>query len=170
MTFWSVFFGVFLGIIAGLAVNLLINAINNYRTEKKMMESLKYEIGFNIERIDEFIKWVKMLNEYAGKDELSDYRYTFNFSKILNTTLKYMFQNRSIYKLVDKETIGKLQNFYSDFQPYVEKKINDAVAEFRKRSDDPKVKKEVDEFVNDYIILGFKAAKDNLYAIKDKLK
>ena len=127
MTFWSVFFGVFAGIIAGVFINLAIIAVRSCSYQKKAIKNLKFEIDFNIKKIDSFlVELLKYRNKVNG-DSLYNYFGYYSLTKVIMTTLVQMFQDRSIYKYLDYKEIGKLQTFHSYFSLGMEKYINDQV-------------------------------------------
>jgi len=169
MTFWNVFFGVFAGIVAGIFINLAISAIKNYNTQKKLINNLKYEIEFNLKKIDAFLEEFREYRKHINGKSPYDYFGIIHMTGLLKTTLEQMFSDRSIYKYFDNENIGRLQTFYSDIQPDTVKRVNDQIQEFREISYESKMVKTVNKYI-DYLEAGLRGNKENLQAVKMKRK
>lgn len=161
--------GVFAGIIAGIAINLVIEALRNHRVNVKMVKNLKFEIEFNIKKIDKYLDDLKLYREHIKGDSPNEYFQTLEFSGLLKTTLQQMFLDRSIYKLFGYEDIGRLQVFAADFQSDTLTSMKDAISTISKIQDVDKMRGVANK-LSDYLEGGLKGAKNNLEAIKIKGK
>ena len=127
MTFFGAFTGVLFGIIAGVGIHLIVGAIKERRIREKVKENLKFEIDFNIKRIDYFLKeLVKYRNKVNG-DSLNNYFGYFHLSRVITTTMSQMFLYGTIYQYLDHDDIGKLQNFASYFSLASENSMNNQI-------------------------------------------
>jgi len=169
MTFWNVFFGVFAGIIAGVVIHLGIDAIRNCRFKKKAKNNLKFEIDFNISKIDSFFKELEKYRNKVNGDSLYNYFGYFPLSKVIITTMIQVFLDRSIYEYLSHENIGKLQNFLSDFSSGSEQYINNQIRWNRENFNKSGVKQLAIEDI-DFWEKRFKDSKQDLQAVKEKLK
>ncbi len=165
MTFWNVFFGVFAGIIAGIAINFAIEALRNYKINRKMVRNLKFEIEFNIKKIDSFLDDLKRYRQHINSDSPYEYFGILEFSGLLKTTLQQMFLDRSVYKLFGYENIGRLQTFMADFQSGAVAMIKEIIDKFRECQDVDKMRRAANKF-SDYIEEGLKATKNNLETVR----
>lgn len=167
MTFWNVFFGVFAGIIAGIAINFAIEALRNYKINRKMVKNLKFEIEFNIKKIDSFLDDLKRYRQHINSDSPYEYFGMLKFSGLLKTTLQQMFLDRSVYKLFGYEDIERLQIFMADFQSDDVARIEDLIKEVRKLQDLDEMRKEANKF-SDCLEGPLKTAKKNLEMVRAK--
>ncbi len=127
MTFWNVFFGVFAGIIAGVTINLIINSIKLKIIKIDWKKNLKFEISYNIEKLDSFLEEINTYRNMTNGDSLLYYFGYFKLSSVLLSTINQSFNSGLIYKYLKKEDVRKLQNFVSEFSIYSEKYINDQI-------------------------------------------
>ena len=127
MTFWSVFFGVLAGIFAGIGINIGIDFVRKCIVKEKIIKNLKFEINFNIKKINSFLEELDRYRDKVTGDFLSSYFGYFNLSKVIVSTLVQMFFTGAIYNNLDSEDIGKLQNFSSDFSLGTEQYMNNQI-------------------------------------------
>lgn len=167
MTFWNVFFGVFAGIIAGIAINFAIEALRNCKINRKMVKNLKFEIEFNIKKIDSFLDDFKRYRQHIDSDSPYEYFGMLKFSGLLKTTLQQMFLDRSVYKLFGYENIGRLQTFMADFQSDDVARIKGSIDKFRELKDVDEMRRVANKF-SDYIEEALKGAKNNLETVRIK--
>lgn len=165
MTFWNVFFGVFAGVIAGVFITLLIDAVKKYYAQKRLISNLKFEIDFNLKKIDTFFGELKKYREHINGESPYEYFGVFHLKGLLKTTLKQMFSDRSLYKYFDNKNIGRLQLFYEDFQPDLEISVNEEIKRFREIPDKSKMVKATNRYIK-YLEVGLTVAKENLQAVK----
>jgi len=169
MTFWNMFFGVFSGIIAGVIINLTVVSIIKRNSQKQSIDNLKFEIDYNIKKINEFLE---ELNNYRNKnnaDNINNYFGYFSLSKVILTTAIQMFNNGLIYKFLNHDFVEKLQNFSIDFSLGSENFMNNQIKYNQSNYSLPDIKK----IVNDQITFWenkFKENRKNLEEIKNELK
>jgi len=169
MTFCSVFLGVLSGIIAGVLINIAIDAYRNWRIQRKNIKNLKFEIDFNIKKIDLLLADIQNYRNQVNGDSLPSFFHYFVLTQVITTTLGYMFHDRSIYKCLDHEHIGTLQIFYKLFSPEMERNLNNQITWNKEHIGELGVKQKVVQQI-DALELGFKNVKKDLNTIKDKLK
>ena len=168
MTFWSVFFGVLSGIVAGVIINLVVVLLIKRYSQKQSINNLKFEIEYNIKKINEFLE---ELNNYRNKnnaDNLNKYFGYFSLSKVILTTARQMFNNGEIYKFLDHDFVEKLQNFSIDFSLGTENFMNSQIKYNQSHYNTPGTK----QIVSDQITFWekkFKENKENLEEVKNKL-
>lgn len=135
-----------------------------------MISNFKFEVDFNIEKIDSFLKELEKYRNKVNGDSLSNYFGYFPLSKIIAITIGQMFFTDSIYKYLDHENIGKLQNFLTDFSLNSEQYMNNQINSNRTNIiNNPTVKQLAIsdiEFWEDK----FNDSKTDLQTIKDKFK
>jgi len=169
MTFWNVFFGVFAGIIAGVGIHLGIELIRGCIARKKMVKNLKFEIDFNIGKIDSFLEELGRYRDKVTGDSLFNYFGYFNLSKVIITTMFQMFLNGSIYKYLKYEDIVKLQNFITDFSLSTEQYINNQIKWNKENIKTPGIKQLAITDI-EFWDRKFKENKRALQEVKEKLK
>lgn len=169
MTFWGAFFGVFLGIISGVIINLCITWFISWKYRKKTIENLKFEIDFNIEEINKMLEESIRYRNKLNADDLVNYFGYFTLSQVIGTTISQIFQDRSIYKILDYEDIGNLQIFYKFFQPNMEKTMNDQITYNKLHFQNPGAKQQIAAQI-DILEAAFNRSKSNLESIKAKLE
>ena len=112
---FGVFFGVLAGIIAGTAITLLVEWLKQKRSEQQMISNLKFEFGFNIQKID---TWLSEISNYRNAiiyDNLHLYFAYFDLARVISVTANSLYSTGKLYKYLDNEDIGKLQIIFSDF-------------------------------------------------------
>jgi len=169
MTFWNVFFGVFSGIVVGVIINLAVVSIVKNNSEKQLINNLKFEIEYNIKKIDKFLEKLINYRNMTNADNLNNYFDYYNLSKVIFITANQMFNDGLIYKYLNYESIEKLQNFSIDFSLGSENFMNNQIKYNQSNYSSPDIKKTV----NDQITFWenkFKENKKNLEEIKNKLK
>lgn len=169
MTFWNVFFAVLAGIISGVGINLGIDVIRACIAQRKTIKNLKFEIDFNIGKIDSFIKELGKFRDKVNSDSITEYIGYITLTIVITTTIIQMFLDRSIYKYLDDKEIGKLQNFSRSFTFNAEKLLNDQIRWGIEHYDDPKIKQKANRTIEFWTYL-FEDRKKDLQAVKDKLK
>jgi len=170
MTFWGLFFGVLAGILAGIGINIGIDFVRKCIVKKKIIKNLKFEIDFNIEKINSFLEELDKYRDKVTGDSLSSYFGYFNLSKVILTTLVQMFFTGEIYNNLDNnEDIRKLQNFSSDFSSGTEQYMNNQINWNRTNiQTNPSVKQFAMGGI-EYWRSKFNENKKNLQSIKAKL-
>ncbi|MBU4449891.1 MAG: hypothetical protein KKE35_01205, partial [Actinobacteria bacterium] len=93
MTFWNVFSGVLAGIVAGVAINIIINRVTIKNINKDWRNNLKFEINYNIKKLESFIEEVVKYRNKVNGDSLDSYFGYFPLSKVLISTSNQIFNN-----------------------------------------------------------------------------
>lgn len=140
MTFWGAFFGVTFGVVAGVFINLIIGWIQNKKSQSNMIRNIKFEIDFNIKKIESFLKELGRYRNKVNGDSLQIYFGYFNLSKVITTTMVQMFFRGTIYNYLGYEEIGKLQNFTSYFSLGMENVINNQINYNKTHANEPGIK------------------------------
>lgn len=175
MPFWSAFiFGVLAGILAGVGINIGIDFVRTYIAKKKTIKYLKFEIDFNMKKLDSFLEKLRTFRARVKLDSIADaadYVGYISLTEIITTTITQMFHDRSIYKKkkLDYEEIGKLQNFVTFFTIDMERFLNNQIQRVIEHSMDSDIKKKANKTI-DFWENAFKSRKNDLYDIKFKLK
>jgi len=122
--------GVIAGVIAGTLVTVLIKYIEICRTEKQREKNLKFELQFDIKKIESFKAELSDYRNAVAGDALKTYYGYFAFTKLIYATLQSMYSDGSLYKLFDKtDDLAKLQkalsNYYGDSEVNFNKKIKE---------------------------------------------
>ena len=124
MTFWNVFFGVLAGVVSGVVINLIINWIFIKNKNKNWKNNLKFEINYNIKKLESFTEEIVKYRNKVNGDSLDSYFGYFSLSKVLVSTINQIFDNGLVYRFFKDEDVKQLQDFLSEFT-YGEKYIND---------------------------------------------
>ena len=120
-------FGVFLGVLAGTGVTLLVGWIQRRRGESQQVRNLKFELDLNIGKVD---RWLEELGRYRNAvngDSLQNYAGYFDLGRFIYVTANNMFLSGLLYKYLDDEQIGKLQEIVAEFSPAWEQIINSQI-------------------------------------------
>ncbi len=169
MTFLSIFLGILSGIIAGIIINLVIASIIKKNSEKQSIKNLKFEIEYNIKKIDKSLEELINYRNQNNADNINNYFGYFPISKVILTTAKQMFNSGLIYKFLNHDFVEKLQNFSIDFSLGTENFMNNQIKYNQSNYTLPNIK----IIANDQITFWegkFKENKRNLEEIKNKLK
>jgi hypothetical protein len=127
MSYFLQGFGVFLGVLAGTAITILTKLFFIRRTEIRNLENLKFEIEFNIKRIDKWLIEIRKYRNAVNGDSLSDYYGYFDLASFLSPTLNNMYNNGSLYKYFNHDDIETLQEIYSEFSEGMEDNLNNQI-------------------------------------------
>jgi len=127
MTFWNVFSGVLAGIVAGVAINIIINWVTIKNINKDWRNNLKFEINYNIKKLESFIEEVVKYRNKVNGDSLDSYFGYFPLSKVLISTSNQIFNNGLVYRFLKDDDIKQLQDFLSEFNLYGENYINNQI-------------------------------------------
>lgn len=166
--FWGAFFGVFSGIIAGVAIYLIIGQINRCILKRNAIANLKFEIEYNIKHIDFLLKELQKFRNKVNADSIESYYGTFPLSKIIMTQVAQMFLDRSIYKYLKHEDIGKLQTFSKYFTIEGERTISEFI-KYYKANYKPEMKKQISKDIEDFEKI-LEVSKVDLQSIQEKFK
>lgn len=120
-------FGVFLGVLAGVAITLLVQWIQQKRNENQQAKNLKFELEFNIRKIDQWLEESARYRDALNGDSLQNYFGYFDFSRLISVTTNSLQQSGLLYKRLDHESIGRLQVIFSEFSVQGERYINNQI-------------------------------------------
>jgi len=168
MTFWSVFFSVLSGILAGMGIQIGLDWIKSWCKRKKTLENLEFEINYNLKKLDVFLEELERFRNKIIEDNPQGYYGYFQLSKIINTTIVQMFLDRSIYKVLKHEAIGRLQDFYSFFTLQMEQAINGQIVRI-KNNYNPQLRNEAFELI-EFWRFAFSTRKNDLLEVKKQLE
>ena len=73
-------FGVFLGVICGTAVTLVVVYINKRKNLNQQIKNLKFELDYNIKKLDSWIEEVEKYRNAVNGDALGSYYGEFDLS------------------------------------------------------------------------------------------
>ena len=104
--------GVVAGIVAGTVITILVNKKANAEVKTHAVRALKFELEYNINKVDEFLN---ELNRYKasvieGHVSMSQYFGFFRFSDIFNAASVQLYQNGFLAKHLTIEQVAKLQD------------------------------------------------------------
>ncbi len=136
-------FWVFVGIIAGTLVTLFTSLILVRLKKKKIKKNIKFEISFNIEKIQ---KWKGLLDEVlvaSNSDSIKDCFVFFNFQEIILWTVNKTISDGTLYDYIDQESIITLQTLSGFCTAFSSKRINDEIRKFKNSPDKAGVAKMV---------------------------
>ena len=137
-------FGVFLGVLAGAAVTLLVQWVVERRKEKQKVKNLKFELEFDIRKIDKFLDEITRYRNAVNGETLDTYAGYFDLSRIICVTANDMFLSGLLYKYLSHDDIGKLQVIFSEFSINGENYINNQISQNKANFDKKKAVMDVD--------------------------
>ena len=120
-------FSIFLGVIAGTAVTILTQKFILWHEEKQKIANLKFEITFNIKKID---RWMESLTGYRNAvngDAITTWAEYLDLSRIVKSTLEDMIQSGLIYKKMSSDSVSHLLLFLSSFTQSAELVYNQQI-------------------------------------------
>lgn len=124
-------FWVFVGIIAGTLVTLLASYIISQLKKKKIKRNIKFEILFNISKIQEWKGMLGEILEASNSDNIEDCLVLFDFQKIILWTVNSTISDGTVYDYIDQESIVTLQKLTDFCTPFYSQRINEQVHEFK---------------------------------------
>lgn len=157
-------FGVFLGVIAGALIQFGLQWLYGKIHEKRSLKNLKFELQFNIRKLDGLIKEVGNLRDSVNANAVSEYFGYFKTTGCLLATVDDMLHKGLLYKHLTHDDILKLQEHYTRLSTS-EAFYNQKVADI-KASTSPKEKL----FMVNFIQGQFITAKQDLEIIHNKIK
>ena len=169
MTFWSIFFSVLAGILAGVGINIGIDMVRACINRKRTVKNLKFEIIYNLGKLNLFLEELDKFHKKVTENAILEYYGYFPLSRIIQTTIVQMFLDRSIYKILEDEQIGKLQDFYTSFNVNTEKVINDQIIWAKEHIADTDIKQRSYKTIN-FWKYTFETRKKDLESVKESLK
>lgn len=134
-------FWVFVGIVAGTLVTILSFYISGKIQKRKIKNNIKFEISFNIQKIQE---WKGMLNEVleaSNSDSMQELVIFFDFQKIILWTVNKTISEGTVYDYLDTESIVTLQKLVDFSTLFYSEKINNEIKNYRNDPDRASVAK-----------------------------
>lgn len=156
--------GVFVGVIGGTGVVLLTQWVNEKRTEGQRRRSLKFEFDLNIKKID---GWLDQFTKYRNAINANNpalFAGWFDLSRVVYNTANDMFARGELYKYLDHDDIGELQETFWELSQYGENYLNNLIAQHRANFDQAEAARTID-FWEDK----FKRHKQTFHRIVEKL-
>jgi len=128
--------GVTAGVIAGTLVNISINYLALKKIYKQRLRNFKFELDFNIKRIDDVLVELSKCRNAVNGDALDKYFGYFQLSRVIYQTANTMYADGSLYKCLSHDEIADLQRFCARFSPDFEKYVNDQFQQHQKNISD----------------------------------
>lgn len=127
--FWPAFWGILSGIIVGAIIDFLANFLIDHSKEckekKNRKKNFKFELDYNVAHVDKVLKEMTKYRNAANGDKLYSFYWLVPLSRVLSYTVNSMFQDGSIYDLLENEDIARLYEFFSDFSIGTENYLRD---------------------------------------------
>ena len=136
-------FWVFVGIVAGTLVTLLVAFVLERLKKKKIKRNIKFEISFNIRKIQEWKGLLDTVLEASNSDNMEDCFVLFDFQKIILWTVNKTISDGTVYDYIDYESIVTLQKLTDFCTLFYSEKINGEVKNFKDNPDRAGVSKMV---------------------------
>jgi hypothetical protein len=165
MSYFLQGFGVFLGVIAGVVVNIGVQRYLIWRSQSQTVRNLKFELDFNIRKLDRFLEQMVAYRNAVNADSLSTYFAYFDLSRIISATTYNMLYSGLLYKYLSYEDIAQLQAILSGLSVQNENFMNNQILQNKLNFQKQKAAADVDLWER-----MFKDYKRTLEEIKAKLK
>lgn len=156
--------GVFVGVVAGVFVTLLVQLINEKRRERHLLQSLRFELGMNIKKIDQWLAEIVNYRNAVNANAMQAYFGYFDLSRYVSVIANQLFVSGLLYKHLSDDEIGKLQVIAWELSLPWENSLNNQVAQNRASFVQPKAAQDVN-----YWERKFKDHKATLQALLSKL-
>ncbi len=128
-------FWLFVGIIAGTLVTLLASFILACLKKKKIKRNIKFEISFNISKIQEWKGLLDKVLMASNSDNMEDCLVLFDFQKIILWTVNKTISDGTVYDYLDQESIVTLQKLNDFCKLFYSEEINNGVKKFKDNPD-----------------------------------
>ncbi|MCB0340511.1 MAG: hypothetical protein KDD53_12945 [Bdellovibrionales bacterium] len=128
-------FWVFVGIIAGTLVTLLSAYVLIRLKRRKIKQNIKFEVTFNISKIQEWKGMLEKLLEHSNSDNIEDCLVLFDFEKIIFWTVHKTISDGTVYDYIDQESIVTVQKLADFCTPFYSTNLNQAIQEFKTNPD-----------------------------------
>ncbi len=129
MTNLSQGFWIFIGIIVGIIVNFVTQKLINLRNERNILKNFKFEIKFNIKKINKYLEYLNEFKDLINGDSLEKFAKYFDLTKTVMSTTNYMLYNGLLYKYLSDNNVGIILVFISQFgNPFWEDLINKQIS------------------------------------------
>jgi len=120
---------IFIGIVVGIAVNFFTQKIINWRNEKNILKNFKFEIDYNIKKIDKFIEYFRDFRDCVNGDVFNNFTKYFDLSRLVFNTTNIMLFNGLLYKYLSNENVENILVVISQFTLGWENQLNNAISQ-----------------------------------------
>lgn len=124
-------FWILIGIIVGIIVNILTQKFLNWRNEIQLIKNFKFEIKYNIKKIEMFEKYTIRLRDLVNGDNLINFVDYFDLTKTIFITTNQMHFSGTLYKYLEDENLAGLLDTSSRFNQGWEMLINNQINELK---------------------------------------
>lgn len=122
-------FWIFIGIVAGIGVNILTQKIINWKNEKNILKNFKFEIDFNVKKINRFLEYLRDYRDCVNGDSLNKFTKYFDLSRVIFGTTNNMLFSGLLYKYLSDENVENILIMTSQFTLYWENQINSNIGQ-----------------------------------------
>ncbi len=127
----------FLGIVAGAAIWLLTGWIHSSQQSKQSLHNLKFEIKYNISKIEGWLEGLTRYRNAVNSDSLHRFYVYFDLSHIVTNTTNEMLVSGRLYEYLVQEEIGTLLRFLNDCsfpsERYMMNQLDENIKSFDKK-------------------------------------
>ena len=123
--------GVCVGVVSGALVNLAVQWINEKRLERRLISNLKFELRFDIKKIDQWLSEVTRYRNAVNSNTMGSYFGYFDLSRFISITANAVFASGLLYRHLADDDIGKLQVITGELSPNWESFINNQIVQNR---------------------------------------
>ena len=127
------FVGFVIGIFFGALVTILVSEIRTLINKRQRLKNLKFELDFNIQKMDEFLKELSEFREASDKNRLDEYDGYFTLSRVIYPTAQAMYYDGSLYKYCGHDDIIDLLRFFDVYTQRTQGFFNQRIRESIKR-------------------------------------
>ena len=129
-------FGVFLGVLAGTAVTLLASYVIQKRSERNQIQNLKFELDFNVKKLETWIDEIIRLRNAVNGDALGTYFGYFDLSRAVAVTSYNLLQSGLLYKLMHQDDFSKLLVIFQELSIFGEQYLNNQITQSKQTFQD----------------------------------
>lgn len=155
--------GVFLGVVAGACVQYMLQWLNGKFQEKQELRNFKFELQFNINKVDGLLKEMVTLRNSVNANALEGYFGYLKTTGCLIAVADEMLRKGLLYKHLSHDDIWKLQEHYQRLSGN-EAWYNSEITKMKEQYN-PKERVDMVNFIEGQ----FQDAKVDLEGIRDRL-
>lgn len=127
MAYFAQGFWIFIGIVVGIIVNIITQKFLLWRSEIQLIKNFKFELNYNIKKIEIFEKYIRRLRDLVNGDNLYNFVDYFDLTKIIFNSANQLYYSGLLYKYLDNESVGRFLDTSSRFNQGWETLINSQV-------------------------------------------
>jgi len=124
-------FWLFVGIVVGIIVNVTTQKYLSWRSEVQLVKNFKFEIKYNIKKIEIFESYVRRLRDLINGDNIKNFFYYFDLTKVIFNSANHMYYSGLLYRYLDDENVGKFLDTSSRFNQGWETLANNQVNDLK---------------------------------------